>query len=102
MILDSYVASEVEGKITAVNKGSKAKVTVSGTEYPIHAAFDLNGTIPAGASNLADLTLNDSQYVIYTDKNGYVIGIDETESAKISDVYYVAGIIKDTSRYNKY
>ena len=102
VILDSYVASEVEGKITAVNKGSKAKVTVSGTEYPIHAAFDLNGTIPAGASNLADLTLNDSKYVIYTDKNGYVIGIDETESAKISDVYYVAGIIKDTSRYNKY
>lgn len=37
---------------------------------------------------------------MYTDKNGYVIGIDESESVKIEDVYYVTGIGKDGGVYS--
>lgn len=37
---------------------------------------------------------------MYTDKNGYVIGIDESESVKIEDVYYVTGVGKDGGVYS--
>ena len=98
VILESYVASEVSGKITAVNSGSKANVTLGGSKYSIHSDFDLGGTA-ATKSNLTSLNLDDSTYTVYTDKNGYVIGIDETEATKITDVYYVTGLTKGTNLY---
>ena len=98
VILDSYVATEVSGKITAVDSGSKANVTLGGSKYPIHTDFDLGGTA-ATKSNLPSLNLNDSTYTVYTDKNDYVIGIDETEATKITDVYYVTGLTKGTNLY---
>lgn len=40
------------------------------------------------------LDLNDSEYTVYLDKNGYVVGVDESGAAKIEDVYYVTGIAR--------
>ena len=99
VILDSYVATEVSGKITAVDSGSKANVTLGGSKYPIHSKFDLGGNTNADKDNLTSLNLNDSTYTVYTDKNDYVIGIDETEATKITDVYYVTGLTKGTNLY---
>ncbi len=99
VILDSYVATEVSGKITAVDSGSKANVTLGGSKYPIHSKFDLGGNTNADKDNLTSLNLNDSTYTVYTDKNDYVIGIDETAATKITDVYYVTGLTKGTNLY---
>lgn len=99
VVLDSYVAESHSGKITKYNNGSKAKVTVDGTELPLHAVIATSTTNNQDASKI-DFNLDDSTYAVYTDKNGYVIGIDESESVKIEDVYYVTGIAKDGGIYS--
>ena len=99
VVLDSYVAESHSGKITKYNNGSKAKVTVDGTELPLHAFIATSTTNNQDASKI-DFNLDDSTYAVYTDKNGYVIGIDESESVKIEDVYYVTGIGKDGGVYS--
>lgn len=99
VVLDSYVAESHSGKITKYNNGSKAKVTVDGTELPLHAFIATSTTSNQNASKI-DFNLDDSTYAVYTDKNGYVIGIDESESVKIEDVYYVTGIAKDGGIYS--
>ena len=99
VVLDSYVAESHSGKITKYNNCSKAKVTVDGTELPLHAVIATSTTSNQDASKI-DFNLDDSTYAVYTDKNGYVIGIDESESVKIEDVYYVTGIGKDGGVYS--
>lgn len=99
VVLDSYVAESHSGKITKYNNGSKAKVTVDGTELPLHAFIATSTTMKQAADKI-DFNLDDSTYAVYTDKNGYVIGIDESESVKIEDVYYVTGIGKDGGVYS--
>ena len=99
VVLDSYVAESHSGKITKYNNGSKAKVTVDGTELPLHAFIATSTTSNQKASEI-DFNLDDSTYTVYTDKNGYVIGIDESESVKIEDVYYVTGVGKDGGVYS--
>ena len=99
VVLDSYVAESHSGKITKYNNGSKAKVTVDGTELPLHAVIATSTTSNQDASKI-DFNLDDSTYAVYTDKNGYVIGIDESESVKIEDVYYVTGVGKDGGVYS--
>lgn len=99
VVLDSYVAESHSGKITKYNNGSKAKVTVDGTELPLHAFIATSTTNNQDASKI-DFNLDDSTYAVYTDKNGYVIGIDESESVKIEDVYYVTGVGKDGGVYS--
>ena len=99
VVLDSYVAESHSGKITTYNNGSKAKVTVDGTELPLHAFIATSTTSNQKASEI-DFNLDDSTYAVYTDKNGYVIGIDESESVKIEDVYYVTGVGKDGGVYS--
>ena len=98
-IVDSHVAGVVDGKVTAYNSGVAAKVTVGEDDYPLHATIDMAGT----ATNMQGLTnlfnYDDSTYAVYTDVNGYVIGIEETESVKLEDVYYVTGITKGTNLY---
>ena len=100
-ILDSAVAESVSGTISNYNSGSKAKVTIDGADYPLHALVDTSNSTNVAMGSLT-LDLNDSEYTVYLDKNGYVVGVDESGAAKIEDVYYVTGIAKDTSRYTDF
>lgn len=101
MVLDSYVAEAKTGKITKYNSGSKANISLDGTEMSLHALVDAGATTATAMGSLT-LNLDDTDYTVYTDKNGYVIGIDEGEAAKITDVYYVTGVVRDQSRYTTY
>ena len=101
VVLDSYVAESAAGKITKYNNGSKANISLDGTEMSLHAYVDAGATTATAMGSLT-LNLDDTDYTVYTDKNGYVIGIDEGESAKITDVYYVTGVVRDQSRYTTY
>ena len=101
VVLDSYVAEAKTGKITKYNSGSKANISLDGTEMSLHAYVDAGATTATAMGNLT-LNLDDTDYTVYTDKNGYVIGIDEGEAAKITDVYYVTGVVRDQSRYTTY
>ena len=109
-ILTSHVATEASGKVTAYNSGSKANITLDSSDYALHAVVDTtSGTkyansaaeTAASGSGLLDFNYDDSTYAIYTDANGYVIGIDETESVKLEDVYYVTGLGKEAGAYSK-
>ena len=101
VVLDSYVAEAKTGKITKYNSGSKANISLDGTEMSLHAYVDAGATSVTAMDSLT-LNLDDTDYTVYTDKNGYVIGIDEGEAAKITDVYYVTGVVRDLSRYTTY
>ena len=105
-ILTSHVATEASGKVTAYNSGSKANITLDGSDYALHAVVDTtSGTKYANdkvtGSDLLDFNYDDSTYTVYTDANGYVIGIDETESVKLEDVYYVTGLGGEDGAYSK-
>ena len=109
-ILTSHVATEASGKVTAYNSGSKANITLDSSDYALHAVVDTtSGTkyansaaeTAASGSGLLDFNYDDSTYAIYTDANGYVIGIDETESVKLEDVYYVTGLGGENGAYSK-
>ena len=43
---------------------------------PLHAYVDAGATTATAMGSLT-LNLDDTDYTVYTDKNGYVIGIDE-------------------------
>ena len=100
-VLDSHIAGSEEGKVTGYDAGSKANVTLDGTKYPLHSIITTSSDRETDAYGLKNsFNYDDSTYTIYTDKNGYVIGIDETESVKIEDVYYVTGIAKEDGKYS--
>ena len=40
------------------------------------------------------------EYTIYLTADGYVIGVEGAAGADLSDVYYVAGVYGEESRYN--
>lgn len=42
----------------------------------------------------------DKEYTIYLTADGYVIGVEGAAGADLSDVYYVAGVYGEESRYN--
>ena len=100
-VLDTHIAGSEEGKITGYDAGSKANVTLDDTKYPLHSVIMTASDNESDAYSLKNsFNYDDSTYTIYTDKNGYIIGIDETESVKIEDVYYVTGIAKETGKYS--
>ena len=98
VVLASNVADSTSGKITAYNTGSKANITLDGNKYALHATVNMSNTGDVDYQK-ASFNLDDSTYTVYTDKNGYVIGIDETEATKIDDVYYVTEVGYDSGRY---
>ena len=101
VVLASHVATSAQGKISGYDSGSKANVTVDGTKYPLHAnIMTASNTSVANNALSNNFNYNDSTYTVYTDKNGYVIGIDETESVKIEDVYYVTGLATEDGKYS--
>jgi len=87
-ILTSHVATAVTGAITKYNSGSKAKVTLAGTDYALTAK---------AKSQVTAFDYNDSTYTIYVDADGYVVGFETTGTAKLEDVYYITGVVKDTT-----
>ena len=101
VVLASHVATSAQGKISGYDSGAKANVTVDGTKYPLHAnIMTASNTSVANNALSNNFNYNDSTYTVYTDKNGYVIGIDETESVKIEDVYYVTGLATEDGKYS--
>ena len=96
-VLASNVADSTDGKVTAYDGGSKANMTLAGSKYSLHSTIDMAG--PPTAMGSLNFNYDDSSYTVYTDKNGYVIGIDETESVKLDDVYYVTGLTSGTNLY---
>ena len=86
-ILASHVATAVEGTVSKYNSGSKAAVTVDGSSYPL--TTKVKGTNP-------NFDFDDSTYTVYVNADGYVIGYETTASAKLEDVYYVTGVVRDT------
>ena len=94
-VLDSYEAEAVTGSVTAFRENET--VTVDGTKYQF--ARNENGT----AGFVDGITSNfdfDKEYTIYLTADGYVIGVEGAAGADLSDVYYVAGIYGEESRYN--
>lgn len=91
-ILTSQVAGVVSGTVSAYKSGSKAALSVDGTSY------QLTGTLKDDKNYSSDdFNFNDTTYTTYTDPNNYIIGIEKGEAAAINDVYYVTGIVQDTS-----
>ena len=94
-VLDSYEAEAVTGSVTAFRENET--VTVDGTKYQF--ARNENGT----AGFVDGITSNfdfDKEYTIYLTADGYVIGVEGAAGADLSDVYYVAGVYGEESRYN--
>ena len=89
-VLDSHVATAVEGKVALYKAGSKANITVADVNYPV--SYTAYGTFGTDKFNYDDTT-----YTVYLDKNGYVVGLLETELVKLDEVYYVVGIVEETS-----
>jgi hypothetical protein len=93
-VLASSVATVVEGKVTAYKDDGNKKnaVTVDGTAYTLVGAImnDWNAT---------DFSFNDTTYKVYTNADGFVIGIDGDSTVSLDDVYYVTGVAKSTSLY---
>ena len=92
-VLDSYIASKASGTVSSFKSGNKAAITVGGTAYP------LNGYALSKAGNVS-VDFDKSEYVVYTDANGYVIGWSGDTIADLSDVYYVTLVAKDNGRYS--
>ena len=80
-IVDSYVANSVKGTVTAYKSTA---VTIGGTKYDISAAKDSN--------SVSSFNFDDTNYVAYLTKEGYVLGIDGTDAVKLDDVYYINGV----------
>ena len=94
-VLASYEAEAVSGKVTAFREDET--VTMDGTKYEF--ARNENGT----AGFVDGITSNfdfDKEYTIYLTADGYVIGVEGAAGADLSDVYYVAGVYGEESRYN--
>ena len=94
-VLASYEAEAVTGEVTAFREDET--VTMDGTKYEF--ARNENGT----AGFVDGITSNfdfDKEYTIYLTADGYVIGVEGAAGADLSDVYYVAGVYGEESRYN--
>ena len=94
-VLASYEAEAVTGEVTAFREDET--VTMDGTKYEF--ARNENGT----AGFVDGITSNfdfDKEYTIYLTADGYVIGVEGAAGADLSDVYYVAGVYCEESRYN--
>ena len=79
-VVDSYVANTAEGTVTAYKSSA---VTIGGTKYNIVATPDAN--------TVTSFDFDDTNYVAYLTKEGYVLAIDGTEAVKLDEVYYVYG-----------
>ena len=86
VILDSYVAEEVSGSVTAYKSGET--VTIDGTKYFVADAAE---------NDVKDLDF-DEDYSVYLTEDGFVIGIEGATGANLDDVYYVVGTYGETSR----
>ena len=95
-VLDSYVAEAVTGSVTAFREDET--VTVDGTKYQFarHENLPIKTNVDGATSNF-DF---DEDYTIYLTADGYVIGVEGASGADLSDVYYVAGVYGEESRYN--
>ena len=94
-VLDSYEAESVTGEVSAYR--AEKTVTVDGTRYDFVRDAD-------GAGDYVDGTVDgfdfDEDYTIYLTAEGYVIGVEGAAGADLTDVYYVAGVYGEESRYN--
>ena len=91
-VIDSYALESVEGEITAYK--ADEYVRVDGTKY------ELSGMLSDEAGGNYDF---DETYTLYTDANGYVLGIKgEAGTVSLDEVYYVAKIYTEsTTSYGK-
>jgi|GEM_PF-5766230 len=104
MILDSYVATLANGKLSAAkeagtgtgtfaNLTTKGYVTVSGTQY------NFAGLIEAASGKTSNFSFTYT-YNVYATKEGYCIGVDGAAgSTDLSDLYYVSEIFTKTGDY---
>lgn len=102
VVLASHLAETVTGTISSYNNGSKAKIVLGGETYQLHKELSTTKDTGVDCRTGLSLSLNDDDYTAYLDKNGYVIGIETDDAGTIDDVYYVTGIIRDTSRATSY
>ena len=92
-VLASNVAESAKGTVSSFKTGDKATVKVDGTTYA------LSGYAQQHKNSVDSFNYDDSTYTVYTDVNGYVIGVDGNTAANLEDVYYVTGVVSDTGKY---
>ena len=92
-VLASNVAESAKGTVSSFKTGDKATVKVDGTTYA------LSGYAQQHKNSVDSFNYDDSTYTVYTDVNGYVIGVDGNTAANLEDVYYVTGVAKDGGMY---
>ena len=95
-ILDSYVAESVTGAVTAYR--AEETISIDGTKYQ-YARYDKT-TAGMNVDGTTDSFDFDDEYTIYLTADGYVIGVEGATAVDLSDVYYVAGVYGEESRYN--
>ena len=97
-VLDSYIAESVTGTPTAAREVQlysngyvrNGTITIDGTRYTY--AGQMTGI---GEGENVDF---DQEYTIYLTAEGYVLAVDGDSTAALDDVYYVAGVYRETSR----
>ena len=94
-VLASYEAEAVTGEVTAFREDET--VTMDGTKYEFARSKDGTDGFVDGITSNFDF---DKEYTIYLTADGYVIGVEGAAGADLSDVYYVAGVYGEESRYN--
>ena len=94
-VLASYEAEAVTGEVTAFREDET--VTMDGTKYEFARSKDGTAGFVDGTTSSFDF---DKEYTIYLTADGYVIGVEGAAGADLSDVYYVAGVYGEESRYN--
>ena len=94
-VLASYEAEAVTGEVTAFREDET--VTMDGTKYEFARSKDGTAGFVDGITSNFDF---DKEYTIYLTADGYVIGVEGAAGADLSDVYYVAGVYGEESRYN--
>ena len=94
-VLASYEAEAVTGEVTAFREDET--VTMDGTKYEFARSKDGTAGFVDGITSNFDF---DKEYTIYLTADGYVIGVEGAAGADLSDVYYVAGVYCEESRYN--
>ena len=94
-VLASYEAEAVTGEVTAFREDET--VTMDGTKYEFARSKDGTDGFVDGITKNFDF---DKEYTIYLTADGYVIGVEGAAGADLSDVYYVAGVYGEESRYN--
>ena len=95
-VLDSYEAEAVTGAVTAYR--AEETISIDGTKYQ-YARYDKT-TAGMNVDGTTDSFDFDDEYTIYLTADGYVIGVEGAEGVDLSEVYYVAGVYGEESRYN--